>query len=112
MNCTVLIVMIINLFLDEKFLNLTTGGRGIITCENNLVISIERENIYTDQSYCSSDEIQCDSSGHDIRSQCNGLQNCTIDFPRNTSCMREDRYFNLSYLCLGNYIYLHYVNHS
>ncbi|CAC5383538.1 unnamed protein product [Mytilus coruscus] len=86
---------------EEKFLNLTTGGKGIITCEDNLVIRIEKENVFTDQSYCSSDEIQCDSSDHDIGSRCNGLQNCTIDFLRNTSCMKEDRYFNLSYLCLA-----------
>lgn len=94
-----------------KTLDLSLGNNGNITCEDQAVIRIDNSTVHTYESYCASSiNNECVLSDDDLNSivtRCNNNSKCTVDYPKNTSCLKEDRYFNLSYSCLGTVIDLY-----
>lgn len=102
----------INFVIDVETIDLSTGEPSRITCGDHAVIRIDHATVHAHKSYCSTNmNNECVLSNDDLESietRCNNNSECTVNFPKDTSCLKEDRYFNLSYSCLGNcYIFLY-----
>ncbi|VDI22307.1 Hypothetical predicted protein, partial [Mytilus galloprovincialis] len=89
---------------EVKTLDLPAGVKGNIMCGDNSVIRIDNVTVHAYESYCATNMsnacILADDDFNSIKTLCNDNIACTIDFPKNTSCLKQDRYFNLSYSCL------------
>ncbi|XP_052068046.1 uncharacterized protein LOC127707508 [Mytilus californianus] len=71
-----------------------------ITCAKPAVIQVEKADIVGENSTCSNECVLSQSDFETIKVKCNDFHECTVDFPNDTSCLRENRYFHLSYSCL------------
>lgn len=91
-----------------RTLDLSAGENSDITCGDHAVIRIDNVTVHAHESYCATNMSDaCVLSGDDlisIENLCNDNHTCTVDYPKKTSCLKQDRYFNLSYSCLGKYI--------
>lgn len=96
----------VNFVIDVETINFSTGEKSSITCGGNAVIRIDNATVHAHESYCATNMnnecVLSDDDFESIETRCNNNTKCTVDYPKNTSCLKEDRYFNLSYSCLGN----------
>lgn len=97
------------IFIKEvRTLDLSAGENSDITCGGHAVIRIDSVTVHAHENYCATNMSDaCVLSGDDLKSietLCNDYHTCTVDHPKNTSCLKQDRYFNFSYSCLGKYI--------
>ncbi|CAC5395450.1 unnamed protein product [Mytilus coruscus] len=90
---------------EVKTLDSSTGEKGNITCGDHAVIRIDNITVHAHESYCATNMnnacVLSDDGFKSIENRCNDANKCTVDFPKNTSCLKEERYFNLSYSCLA-----------
>lgn len=95
-------------FKEVGTLDLSTGENSDIMCGDHAVIRIDNVTVHAHESYCATNiNNECVLSDDDLKSietQCNDKHECTVVYPENISCLKQDRYFNLSYSCLGKLI--------